>query len=124
MEFIEGKQTKFMLTSKGHRLLLRAPSLMEKQQWVRYLRTGIISLNPQALASPLKQGTTEPVLEPKPFGQALEPSSHASPLHSNDPGEVLSPDSAPHPTGDASQDNTNQEYVKVGTYVVGPVIQA
>lgn len=78
VEFVEGEPTKFLLVAGDQRLHLKASSIDEKQQWVKYLRSSILCLNP--LATPIKPDRSK-MLEPEAILHDLKPSPTASPIY-------------------------------------------
>lgn len=79
IEFVEGEPSKFLLVSGDHRLHFKASGLDEKQQWIKSLRTSILSMS--SLSVPKVAGDRKGnFLEPE--GISIEDLRDPSPLSS------------------------------------------
>lgn len=84
VEFVEGEPNHFILVTGDHRLHFKAAVLEEKQQWVKYLRSSILSMSSQT--APVKMdrnaNASKALLEPEALVSTdLQPSPTASPFH-------------------------------------------
>lgn len=80
VEFVEGDPNKFLLVAGDHRLHFKASTIEEKQKWIRYLRSSILSKNSQNSAK-MERDTSKGYLELDNSSRSLHPSPLSSPYH-------------------------------------------